>query len=106
MKMRFWRKIYIFTLVLFLFCLNAGILIPAYYTYNKSVKAEEDSCRAEQSYIGENFERDYNDIQSEGKGESPFLLMKHYGENQHNTLLAFRRRQCRFPRSEYFNSRR
>ena len=89
MKMRFWRKIYIFTLVLFLFCLNAGILIPAYYTYNKSVKAEEDSCRAEQSYIGENFERDYNDIQSEGKGESPFLLMKHYGENQHNTLLAF-----------------
>lgn len=91
MKMRFWRKTYIFTLILFLVCLNAGIFSLAYYTYYKNVEAAEDSCRSEQYYIAKSFERDYEDMNAAGSGASPTLLMQSYGKYYmtQNTLLAF-----------------
>lgn len=79
MKMRFWQKTYIFTLILFLICLNAGVFSLAYYTYRQSVKSTEDGCRSEQFYIAKSFERDYTDMNAAGEGANPMLLMQSYG---------------------------
>lgn len=79
MKTRFWKKTYILTLLLFLFCLYAGLFSLAFYTYGKEVDNAEDACRYEQSYIVRSFERDYADLTSQGGETSPSLLMGSYG---------------------------
>ena len=78
MKTRFWKKTYILTLLLFLFCLYAGLFSLAFYTYGKEVDNAEDACRYEQSYIVRSFERDYADLTSQGGETSPSLLMNSY----------------------------
>lgn len=77
--MRFWQKTYLLTLVLFLVCLNAGILSLAYYTYSGNVEATENACRAENDYIARSFERDYAAMLDAGKEENAALLMSSYG---------------------------
>ena len=62
MKMRFWQRTYLLTLVLFLLCLNAGILSLTVYTYRKNVQAVETAVAAEQHYIAMCFERDFADL--------------------------------------------
>lgn len=79
MKMRFWQKTYIFTLVLFLICLNVGILSLTFYTYQKNVEATEAAVTAEQYYVAQSFERDYEDMVKSNHTSSPSLLMQSYG---------------------------
>ena len=82
MKMRFWQKTYIFTLVLFLICLNVGILSLTLYTYRRNIAATETAVKAEQYYIAMSFERDYADLAdlAEPKpGANLSLLMQSYG---------------------------
>ncbi len=76
--MRFWQKTYILTLMIFLICLNAGILSLTYFTYRKSVAAAEETAGAEQYYIASSFERDIEDLDSSGKMQSRELLMQTY----------------------------
>ncbi len=80
MKMRFWQKTYIFTLIIFLVCLNIGILAVAVYTYNRSVKAEEDTAFSQQYYIAMCVERDYDDLSDYQKNKNTVRLMTIYGE--------------------------
>lgn len=91
MKMRFWQKTYIFTLVLFLICLNAGVLSVAGYTYQKNVAATEAAVTAEQRYIAMSFERDYADMTAANVYKSPSLLMQSYGTyyGERGAFLAF-----------------
>ncbi len=80
MKMRFWQKTYIFTLILFLLCLNIGILSLTVYTYGKTVEATETAVKAEQYYVAMNFERDYGDLNEANTNlSSPSLLMQSFG---------------------------
>ncbi len=79
MKMRFWKKTYIFTLVLFLLCLNAGILTLTVYTHNKSVETTETAVSAEQYYVAMSFERDFEDMSEKNHISSPSLLMESFG---------------------------
>ncbi len=80
MKMRFWQKTYIFTLILFLVSLNIGVLSLTVYTYQKNVKAVEDTLKAEQYYIAKSFERDCEDMLTDNKDTaSPSLLMQSFG---------------------------
>lgn len=79
MKMRFWQKTYIFTLVLFLICLNVGILSLTVYTYQKNVEATETAVTAEQYYVAMSFERDYEDMTESSSYNSPALLMQSFG---------------------------
>ncbi len=79
MKMRFWQKTYIFTLILFLICLNAGVLSLTVYTYNKNVETAEDTARAEQYYVAMSFERDYEDMIKSNSYGNPSLLMQSFG---------------------------
>ena len=79
--MRFWQKTYIFTLILFLLCLNGGIMSLAAYTYRQSVTATEATVTAEQYYIARSFERDHIDLLSAGENASPTLLMETYGNH-------------------------
>lgn len=79
MKMRFWQKTYIFTLLLFLLCLNVGVLAVAGYTYRKNVEAVEAAVSAEQHYIAMSFERDYEDMTGLNSYNSPSLLMESFG---------------------------
>ncbi len=79
MKMRFWQRTYLFTLILFLICLNAGIISLAVYTYRKNVTATENSVSAEQFYIAISFERDFGDLESSESDSDTFLLMQSYG---------------------------
>ncbi len=79
MNTRFWQRTYLFTLVLFLICLNVSIFTLAYYTYQNNVTATEENCRAEQAYILRSFERDYADMMDESEAFSPSLLMQSYG---------------------------
>ena len=91
MKMRFWKKTYIFTLVLFLVCLNMGVLSLTAYTYNKNVEATETAVAAEQHYIAMSFERDYADMIESSTYNSPSILMQSFVIYYSNKglLLAF-----------------
>ncbi len=79
MKMRFWQKTYLFTLALFLICLNVGILSLTVYTYRKNVEATETAVTAEQYYVAMSFERDYADMIESNAHNSPSLLMQSFG---------------------------
>ncbi len=79
--MRFWHKTYILTLMLFLLCLNTGIMSLAVYTYQKNVEAIEETATAEQHYIARSFENDYESMQAAGGMTSPSLLMQSYGNH-------------------------
>ena len=79
MKMRFWQKTYIFTLVLFLLCLNIGILSLTVYTYQKNVETTETAVTAEQHYVAMSFERDFEDMTESNAYSSPSLLMQSFG---------------------------
>lgn len=79
MKMRFWQKIYIFTLVIFLICLNIGILSLTLYTYQKNIETTETAVSAEQNYIALSFERDYDALMESDENAGPSLLMQSYG---------------------------
>lgn len=91
MKMRFWQKTYIFTLVLFLICLNVGILSLTVYTYQKNVEATETAVAAEQYYVAKSFERDFGDMTESNAYSSPSLLMQSFGTYYANKglYLAF-----------------
>jgi len=79
MKMKFWQKTYIFTLALFLICLNAGILSLTVYTYQKNVEATETAVTSEQYYIAMSFQRDYEDLSESYIQSNPSLLMQSFG---------------------------
>jgi len=89
--MRFWQKTYILTLILFLVCLNAGILSLTLFTYSKSVRSAEESAGAEQYYIARSFERDLEDMLAASRVQSPSLLMTSYGSyySEKGVFLAF-----------------
>lgn len=88
MKMRFWQKTYIFTLVLFLICLNVGVLSLTVYTYRKNVEATETVVTAEQAYIAMSFERDFADLTEASDNASPTLLMQSFGAYYGNKGLS------------------
>ena len=92
MKMRFWQKTYTFTLLLFLVCLNVGILTLTVYTYRRNVEATETAVTAEQYYVAMCFERDYEDMTELNSYGSPSLLMQSFGTYYANKglYLAFR----------------
>lgn len=92
MKMRFWQKTYIFTLVIFLICLNVGILSLTLYTYRKNIDATETAAAAEQYYIAMSFERDYDVFTESNPGASPSLLMQSYGAHygEKGLFIAFK----------------
>lgn len=93
MKMRFWQKTYIFTLVIFLICLNIGILSLTLYTYQKNIEAAETAVAAEQYYIAMSFERDYDALMESYENASPSLLMQSYGSHygEKGLFIAFRK---------------
>ena len=93
MKMRFWQKTYIFTLVIFLICLNIGILSLTLYTYQKNIEAAETAVAAEQYYIAMSFERDYDALMESNENASPSLLMQSYGAHygEKGLFIAFRK---------------
>ncbi len=77
--MKFWQKTYIFTLVLFLLCMNIGILSLTVYTYGKNVESVETSVKAEQHYIEMNLERDFADMTAKTDGSDVYSLMRSFG---------------------------
>ena len=79
MKMKFWQKTYLFTLILFLLCLNVGLLSLTVYTYQKNIEATEITASAEQNYIALSFERDYDSLISDHPNATVTLLMQSYG---------------------------
>ena len=93
MNMRFWQKTYILTLILFLVCLNAGILSLTLFTYSKSVRSAEESAGAEQYYVARSFERDLEDMLAASRAQSPSLLMTSYGNyySERGVFLSFER---------------
>ena len=95
MKMRFWQKTYILTLILFLVCLNAGILSLTLFTYSKSVRSAEESAGGEMYYIARSFERDLEDMLASGAGQSPSLLMTSYGNyyDDRGVFLSFEKNE-------------
>ena len=90
--MRFWQKTYIFTLILFLICLNVGILSLTVYTYRQNVEATETAAAAQQYYIAMSFERDYEDMTKTNSYSSPMLLMQSFGSYYANkdVFLTFK----------------
>ena len=87
MKMKFWQKTYLFTLILFLLCLNIGILSLTVYTYQKNIEATEITASAEQNYIALSFERDYEILMSDNPNAAVTLLMQSFGVHYGNKGL-------------------
>lgn len=81
MKIRFWQKTYLFTILLFLTCMYIGIFSLAFYTYHRNLENAENACLAEQQYIATSFERDYRDLRETSGTSNPLLLMHSYGSN-------------------------
>ncbi len=90
MKIRFWHKTYLWTLALFLLCLNAGILSLAVYTHQKNVETASVSAASQYQYIVGSFETDYDVLMQNG-GASPSLLVQTYGAHYRGkgVLLSF-----------------
>lgn len=86
MKLRFWQKAYLFTLALFLVCINAGILSLTVYTHSKNVKSAEEAAKAQQYYVAMSFERDVEYIENNGGGLA--LLMEAFGAHYRDKGLA------------------
>lgn len=84
MKIRFWQKTYIFTLILFLLCFNSGIIVLAKYTYNRNAQSTETAIRTEQYYISTLFEHDYEELIRTNENSSGILLMQAYGTHYLN----------------------
>lgn len=93
MKMRFWQKTYILTLVMFLICLNVGVLSLTLYTYQRNIEATETAVAAEQYYIAMSFERDYDALIESNASASPSLLMQSYGAHysEKGLFIAFKK---------------
>ncbi len=93
MKMRFWQKTYIFTLLIFLICLNIGILSLTLYTYQKNIEATESTVSAEQYYVAMSFERDYDALVDYKTSASPLFLMQSYGAHysEKGLFIAFKK---------------
>ena len=87
MKMKFWQKTYLFTLILFLLFLNIGILSLTVYTYRKNIEATEITASAEQNYIALSFERDYDSLISDNPNATVTLLMQSFGVHYGNKGL-------------------
>ena len=85
--MKFWQKTYLFTLILFLLCLNAGILSLTVYTYRQNIEATEITASAEQNYIALSFERDYDSLMSDNPNATVTLLMQSFGAHYGNKGL-------------------
>lgn len=81
MKMKFWQKAYIFTLVLFLVCLNTGIMTLAAYTDQKNEDSARTSAEVQQSYLKRSLERDYTDLLKLDGTVSLTVLAHSYGEH-------------------------
>lgn len=80
MKMKFWQKAYVLTLVLFLLCLNTGILTLAAYTDRKNEDAARATALAQQDYITKSFERDHSDLLKSDSAAELSVLAHSYGE--------------------------
>lgn len=91
MKLKFWQKTYLFTLILFLSCLNIGILSLTVHTHQKNIEAAEITASAEHNYIALSFERDYNSLMSDNPNATVTLLMQSFGVHYGNKglYLAF-----------------
>lgn len=91
MKMKFWKKTYLFTLILFLLCLNIGILSLTVYTYQKNTEAAELTASAEQNYIALSFRRDHDSLMRDDPNATVTLLMQSFGVHYGNKglYLAF-----------------
>lgn len=87
MKIKFWQKTYLFTLILFLLCLNVGILSLTVYTYRKNIEAAEITASAEQNYIALSFERDHDSLMSDNPNATVTLLMQSFGVHYGNQGL-------------------
>lgn len=74
--LRFWQKIYLFTLALFLLCLAAGVFSLASFTHRRSVAAVSESCETEAHYIAQALEKD---LPSYTKPENRKALLEAYG---------------------------
>ena len=85
--MKFWQKTYLFTLILFLLCLNIGILSLTVYTYRKNIEATEITASAEQNYMALSFERDYDNLISDNPNATVTLLMQSFGVHYGNKGL-------------------
>ena len=75
MRMKFFEKTYLLTLVLFLVFLNGCVLMLSLYSYENRVEATEQVCLSEQYAIRQAFEADWDGV---GNG-SDLLLQTTYG---------------------------
>ena len=76
MKMKFFERSYILTLVLFLVFFNGAIFLLEYYTYQNNLQSEIQIAWSEQYLICESYERDHS---SGGKHKSE-ALQNTYGK--------------------------
>jgi hypothetical protein len=91
MKLKFWQKAYIFTLAIFLLCLNSGILAIAAYANSQNEKNAVASTQIQIDYIARSFAVDCEELYDENYEAEELLLMNAYGNHyrQNNIYLAF-----------------
>ena len=75
MKMKFFARTYLLTLLLFLVFLNGCVLTLAAYNYENRIEATNQVCLAEHSTIRRSFENDYDGV----KSGSDYILQTTYG---------------------------
>lgn len=66
-RMKFFERTFLLTLLLFLLFLNGGVFALAVYTHSNSVAAAEQVCRSEEYYISQTFAQDLAATGESGK---------------------------------------
>ncbi len=93
MKLKFWQKTYLLTLVVFLLCLDLSVFALAYYSYRHNLNEAADSASSLESYISRSFERDLSDMMMFNGTAKPERLMESYGSvyQKQGVFLEFRK---------------
>ncbi len=91
MKLKFWQKTYLLTLLLFLICLSVGILSMAVFTYRKEIKSAQNTAQIELLLLANAFEQDCSDLDDSIKKDGSLLIMEVYGSyyKRHDARLLF-----------------
>ncbi|MBC5580776.1 HAMP domain-containing histidine kinase [Anaerofilum sp. BX8] len=72
-RLSFWQKIYLCTLALFLFCLNAGVFAVAAVGQSSSFEAERERLLTRQHFIAETLAQDMAAVEARRPGALPAL---------------------------------
>lgn len=71
--MKIWQKLYLSTLIVFLFMLNTGLLLAAGFLFRHNLTAEQEQAKTECYFLAQNLEHDFSILEKNGRFEEGII---------------------------------